>query len=122
MEERTSSAMEGLWLVHGDNESDGRAGTVVVINLRNKKLEFMSECVAYAAMRGGIEAGVRSLFLICGGEPEVGLTWPLLSLLVEVQLRAHTHTHTITTAITCFILFHVIISIDQPPTCGNPEA
>ena len=63
MEERTSSAMESLWLVHGDNESDGRASTVVVVNLRNKKSEFISECVAYAAMRGGIEAGVRSFFL-----------------------------------------------------------
>ena len=44
-------------MIHGDNESDGRAGAVAVVILRNKKLEFMSKCVAYAAMRGGIEAG-----------------------------------------------------------------
>ena len=94
-------------MIHGDNESDGRAGAVAVVNLRNKKLEFMSECIAYAAMRGGIEAGVRSLFLICGGEPEVGLTWPLLSLLVEVQLRAHKHTP-YTYNYYCYILFYSI--------------
>ena len=70
------------WLIHGDNESDGRAGAVAVVNLRNKKLEFMSERVAYGTMRGGIEAGSAVFFsAICGGEPEVGLTWPLLSLL-----------------------------------------
>lgn len=68
----TLRVMGSLWLIHGDNESDGRAGTVAVVNLRNKKLEFMAECVA-CTMRGGIEAGVRSFFLICGGESEMGL-------------------------------------------------
>lgn len=82
MEERTLRVMGSLWLTHGDNDSDGRAGTVAVVNLRNKKLEFMSERVAYGTMRGGIEAGSAVFFsAICGGEPEVGLTWPLLSLL-----------------------------------------
>ena len=63
MEERTLRVMGSLWLTHGDIDSDGRAGTVAVVNLRNKKLEFMSERVAYGTMRGGIEAGVRSFFL-----------------------------------------------------------
>ena len=109
MEERTSSAMESLWLVHGDNESDGRASTVVVVNLRNKKLEFMSECVAYAAMRGGIEAGVRSFFLrYAGGQPEVGLTGRCQSLLDGIQLHVHTHTVQLL-LLFCFILFHAII-------------
>ena len=96
--------MESLWLIHGDNESDGRGGTVAVVSLRNKKLEFMSGCVAYAAMRDGIEAGVLFFFspAICGGQPEVGLTGRCQSLLDGIQPHAHTH------VITIAILFHSI--------------
>ena len=78
-EERTLRVTESLWLIHGDNESDGRGGTVAVVSLRNKKLEFMSGCVAYAAMRDGIEAGVLFFFFPCDMRRTAGgwINWPL---------------------------------------------